>query len=366
MTSEDYAAVALSRVPSVGTQLYRNLIDHFGDAAAALRATPRELLRVRGVARKTAAHFAAEGHYREADAVAQFADRHPLRIFHVGQETYPASLRGFPTAPAVLYYYGTADLDNPYRLAVVGSRNMSAAGHRQIERLLDPLVQHGVLIVSGLAYGVDIAAHRRALQQGLPTLAVLGSGFEHIYPHQHHRVARKMAEQGGGLLSEYPPWQRPERLHFPARNRIVAMLAEMTVVVQSGTTGGSLITANMAREFGRVVGACPGESGNPYTAGCNMLIKEGRAVLVEEARDISRTLNWDAPGVTAPQLPLLDDLDEEALRIVRTLKQGERSMDELRHAGAFAGPELAAALLTLELRGLVLSLPGRRYRLQYG
>ena len=358
--------MALSRVPSVGAQLYRNLIQHFGDAATALGAPPRELLRVRGVARKTAALFGGELPYREADAVARFAERHPLQVLHVGGAGYPAALHEFATAPAVLYHYGTTNLDNPRRLAIVGSRNMSVGGHRQIERLLDPLSDHNALVVSGLAYGVDIAAHRRALQRELPTLAVLGSGFEHIYPYAHRRVAHEMTEQGGGLLSEYPPWQRPERAHFPARNRIVAMLTDMTVVVQSGLSGGSLITANMARDYGRVVGACPGEAGNPYTAGCNALIKHGKALLIEEAQDITRALHWGAATeAVAPQLPLLDDLDTDTRRVVEALSKGERSMDELRRSEGFVGPELSAALLTLELRGLVAALPGRRYRLHH-
>ena len=367
MTQEDYAAVALSRVPNVGTQLYRSLVDHFGSAQAALKASPNELRSVRGIQRKTAQHFAAKLHYEEADAVAQFAKRHPLHILHPGSSTYPGQLRDHPDSPVVLYQYGRVDWTNPYPLALIGSRRMNAAGRAQIERLLDPLVPLNVLVISGLAYGVDIAAHRRALHLGLPTVGVLGGGFEQVYPHAHRADALRMAEQeGGGVLSEYPPWKRPDRTHFPARNRIVALLAAMTVVVQSGTTGGSLITANMAHRYRRPVGACPGVPGDPFTAGCNALIKSGKARLIEEGSDITTQLGW-AGGVQAVQTTLTfpDDLSPLASQLLELLQQEQRELDTLMRLTARSSAALAGELLELELRGLVSALPGRQYRLRH-
>ncbi len=366
MTSEEYAAVALSRVPAVGAKLYRKLIHHFGSAAAALEARPQELLTVEGLAEKTVAHFADDRHYREADAVVRFAQWHPLEVLHFGAAGYPSALAAFDGAAAVLYHYGQTNWDNPRQLAIVGTRRMSAQGARQVERLLDPLRELGVLIVSGLAYGVDIAAHRRALRIGLPTLAVIGSGFEHVYPHAHRHTARQLAERGGGLLSEYPPWQKPEREHFPARNRVVAMLTAMTVVVESDRRGGSLITANMAQGYGKQVGACPGRPGDSSTAGCNELIKTGRAHLIEEAEDIIRLLNWNGTAVR-PQLQLFEQLDAEERAVVDCLAAGESiSIDELHRQLLRPPAALAGTLLMLEMKGVLAALPGQRYRLCMG
>ena len=363
MTSEEYAAVALSRVPAIGAKLYRTLVRHFGSAQAALEATPRELLTLEGFAAKTVANFTGDLHYREADAVADFGRAHPLEILHFGSPTYPPALTSFEGAPGLLYHYGETDWTNPHQVAVVGTRKMSAHGARQVERLLDPLRELGVLIVSGLAYGVDIAAHRRALRLGIPTLAVIGSGFRHIYPQAHRRTARQLAEQGGGLLSEYPPWQTPEREHFPARNRIVAMLTAMTVVVESDRRGGSLITATMAQEYGKQVGACPGRPGDPSTAGCNALIKSGRAHLIEEADDITRLLGWTGTRAQ-PQLNLFDQLEPEEKEVVQFLVAGESvSIDELHRQLLRPPAALASTLLMLEMKGVLTALPGHRYRL---
>ena len=366
MTSEEYAAVALSRVPAIGAKLYRRLVHHFGSAAAVLEAPPEELRAVEGLAEKTVAYFAGGQHYREADAVAHFASKHPLEILHFGAANYPTALTAFDGAASVLYHYGQTDRENSRQLAIVGTRKMSAQGARQVERLLDPLRDLGVLIVSGLAYGVDIAAHRRALRLGLPTVAVIGSGFEHIYPHAHRHTARQFAERGGGLLSEYPPWQKPAREHFPARNRIVAMLTAMTVVVESDRRGGSLITAKMAADYGKVVGACPGRPGDSHTAGCNELIKSGRAHLIEDAEDIIRLLKWSGMA-RRPQLQLFEQLDAEERAVVDCLPAGQSvSIDELHRQLLRPPAALAGTLLTLEMKGILAALPGHRYRLCVG
>ncbi|CAH1001376.1 hypothetical protein LEM8419_02278 [Neolewinella maritima] len=363
MTSEQYAAVALSRVPAIGAKLYRTLIRQFGSARAALAAPSADLRAVEGIAAKTAAHFGGDQHYREADRVEQFARTHPLQILCFGEDAYPDALTAFESAPAVLYHYGQTDWSNPHPLAIIGTRKMSSYGGRQVERLVDPLQEMGALIISGLAYGIDITAHRRALRVGLPTVAVLGSGFEHIYPAAHRRTARQLAEQGGGLLSEYVPWQTPEREHFPARNRIVAMLAAMTVVVESSCSGGSLITAKMARDYGKPVGACPGRPGDPSTAGCNELIKSGRAHLIEAADDVTRLLKWGGTAQQAAQLKLFDLEVEEQEVVQQVPVGGSISIDELQRQLVRPPAALAGTLLMLEMKGILTALPGHRYRL---
>ncbi len=364
MYSEEYAAIALSRVPAIGPKLFRALVSHFGSPAAVLAASPRDLSQVEGVAEKTVAHFDGNRHLREAEAILRFNQTNDVSTLAVSGPEYPPVLRAFPTAPAVLYLVGTVELTMDRTVAIVGTRKISAAGHEQVERLIDPLADYGALVISGLAYGVDVAAHRRCLQSGVPTLAVMGSGLQHIYPAAHRTVARRISEQGGGLLTEYPPWQGPEREHFPARNRIVAMLSAMTVVVESNTTGGSMITANMAHTYGRKVGACPGRPGDPHTAGCNALIRSGKAHLVEHAGDIVDLLGWKERQQREAQLRLFTDLNAHERALVDFLCTApQSSVDDLHHQLGHSPTQLAGMLLALEMQGVITTLPGRRYRL---
>lgn len=364
MRPDSFAAVALSRVPSIGAKLFRALIAHFGSAEMALRAGPDELKAVGGIADRTAARFGSGAYEKEAERILSFAGRNEVDILVTGGEAYPPMLNGFADAPPVLYHRGGTDFSRPRSAAIVGTRKMSTLGGQQVERLLDLWANHEVLIVSGLAYGVDAAAHRRALHLGLPTLAVLGSGFEHIYPGAHRDLAQRMCERGGGVLTEYPPWYTPEREHFPARNRIVAMLSQITVVVESDRRGGSMITANMAHEYGRRVGACPGRGGDTRTAGCNALIKAGKAHLIEDGGDVINLMGWKGGKASLKQMNLFQKLSEEERQLVDFLNERDSgSIDELHRTLGIPPAKLAGVLLTLEVQGVIASLPGHRYRL---
>ena len=366
MHPDTLSRVALSRVPNIGARLYRNLLSHFGSAEEALRARPRVLCQVEGIAEKTALAFAGDQHFKEAESILHHAEKSQVGILHYSDEAYPNRLKKQLKAPPILYHYGETDLQNPRTVAVVGTREMSGRGGRQIELLLDPLTEYRPLVVSGLAYGADIYAHRRCLQIGLPTLAVMGSGFGFIYPAAHAKTARKIADNGGGVLTEYPYWFRPDREHFPARNRIVAMQSDLTVVVESATRGGSMITAGMAHDLGKKVGACPGRGGDPLASGCNRLIKSGRAHLVEEGQDIIDLLQWKG-AAAGTQRRLFDDLSEPETTLITHLRDREGvSIDELHLSLAEPPAKLAGTLLTLEMKGVIVALPGHRYRLTGG
>lgn len=364
MQADTFARVALSRVPGIGPKLYNNLILHFGSAAEVLRAHPTQLREVTGVADRTAALLTEQdAPRRQAERILEHAERHDIQVLELDDEAYPDRLRRAPTAPPVLYYYSQADLNAPRTLGIVGTRAMSTRGGRQVDRLLDPLADYQPLVVSGLAYGVDVYAHRRCLQNGTATLGVMGSGFERIYPHAHAKTARRMAEAGGGLLTAYPPWTKPQKDHFPARNRIVAALSDLTVVVESGERGGSMITAGMAHELGRKVGACPGRSGDRHTAGCNQLIKSGRAHLIETAQDVIDLLGWKGTAA-GHQRRLFDDLAPEEQALIGHLRDRDAvGIDELHLALGTPPAVLAGTLLMLEMKGVIASLPGHRYRL---
>ena len=196
-----------------------------------------------------------------------------------------------------------------------------------------------------------------------PTLGVMGSGMQHVYPHTHARLARDMVEAGGGILTEYPFWTKPEREHFPARNRIVAALADLTVVVESRAQGGSMITAGMAHDLGRKLGACPGPGGAEGTAGCNALIKSGRAHLIEGGRDVIDLLHWTGPAA-GRQRRLFGDLEPEEHTVVDALRdRAEVELDELRRGLGIPPGRLASLLVGLELKEVVRGMPGGRYRL---
>ncbi|MEL6275157.1 MAG: DNA-processing protein DprA, partial [Bacteroidota bacterium] len=235
----------------------------------------------------------------------------------------------------------------------------------QTELLLSGLKEYQPLIISGLAYGVDINAHRKSLQVGLSTVGVLGSGLNKIYPDAHRSTAKKMFATGG-LLSVYPHWVGPEKDHFPARNRIVAMLADMVIVVESDRQGGSMITANMANEMKTPVGAFPGRHEDKKSAGCNELIKKHRAHLIESAEDVAQVLNWLKSELHNQQGKLFQDLTEEEQAIVKQLTEyPDASVDDLRKSLAWPAAKLAGKILDMELKGMLRVLPGPRYRLAY-
>ncbi len=365
MCKEDFAAVVLSRVSGIGPVIYRQIIEHFGSAEAAFRASIRDLIRVPGVSEKMARELNRSELRREAELILNFTGKHDVDILRAGSPTYPVSLSKFDRAPAILYHKGKTDFSNRRTLAVVGTRRISDEAGRQIERLLAPLVEYHPLIISGLAYGVDTAAHRRALALGLPTLAVLGSGLQHVYPYSNRKLAADLGERGGGVLTAYPQWVKPEREHFPARNRIVAMLAEMTLVVESDVSGGSIITANMAHEYGRKVGACPGRGGDGNTAGCNALIKQGKAYLVDRSEDIVRLLDWQPAAEGRKQLQLFLSLPPQERRMVELLQREDAGLtiDELTAGMDLPPAGVAGLLLNLEIQGVIAALPGQRYRL---
>lgn len=216
MHPDTFYRLVLSRIPYVGQKLFRQLIDHFGSARDALGADAGALCTLDGIAAATAAGFADLSRFeREAEAILQFSETHAIDLLCCLEDSFPHRLLGLAGIPPFLYHHGTTDFSNPRTLAIVGTRQMSGPGSRQVDRLLDPLVEYAPLVVSGLAYGVDAYAHRRCLQVGLPTLAVMGSGFQHVYPAAHARLARQIAERGGECSPPTPTGKNPSESISP-------------------------------------------------------------------------------------------------------------------------------------------------------
>lgn len=306
-----------------------------------------------------------EAQLPQARAEADEAGRQQIRLLTPTDPDYPRWLEGVPDAPPVLFYKGTASLNAQPMVSMVGTRHISEYGKDLCRHLVEQLAERlpQVTIVSGLAYGVDVHAHRAALDCGLPTIGVLGHGLNHLYPATHRDTANRMIAQGG-LLSEYPCHAPISRENFVQRNRIVAGLAQVTIVVESARHGGALITAQQALDYGREVYACPGRLGDTYSEGCNRLIAQHGATLLTSVDDLIEDMGWGRQPDRAPQqlelFPTLTDTEEQLRRCLTQTEQC--SPDQLVAATGLKVGEVNAALVQLEMKGLVKLLAGNRYR----
>lgn len=357
--------IALTKVPLVGPVTARLLLHHCGGAKEVFHASPRELTKITGIGPGIVAAIHAAQPLREAEAELALAAARGVQVLVYPHAPYPQRLLNCPDAPTVLYYQGTADLNTQRVISVVGTRQPTAYGQRATEELIKGLVPHNVLVISGLAYGVDACAHRYCLEAGLPTLGVLAHGLGTIYPAGHTAMAEKMIRQGG-ILSEFG-WQvMPEREHFPMRNRIVAAMADAVVVVETANRGGSLITAQLANDYNRDVFAFPGRSTDKSSAGCNWLIKTHRAGLIENAEDLIFLMGWnDEKGKEQKQISLFENEYSPEEEIILTLLSGKKAvhLDQLMTESGFLAGQLAVILLELECRSVITALPGKCYSL---
>lgn len=300
----------------------------------------------------------------KAEAEADEAHRRHISLLALTETDYPTWLKSLPDAPPVLFYKGTASLNAQPMISIVGTRHISEYGKDLCRHIVEQLAERlpQATIVSGLAYGVDVHAHRAALACGLPTIGVLGHGLNHLYPPSHRDTANRMTEQGG-LLTEYPCATPVSRENFVQRNRIVAGLSQACIVVESARRGGALITARLAQDYGREVYACPGRLTDLHSEGCNRLIARHGAAIFTSVDDLMDDMGW-APRQPRPQqLELFPALTatEEQLRS-RLVQTEQCSADELVTATGLKVAEVNAALIQLEMKGLVRLLAGNQYR----
>lgn len=307
----------------------------------------------------------------KAESELEFAIRAGLDIIPVTAERYPQRLKRCEDAPPVLFFKGTGEL-NPQRVvSIVGTRRCTPYGQDMVRRIVSDLgaMCQGTLIVSGLAYGIDIHAHSEALQAGLPTVAVLAHGLDRIYPTAHRDTANRMLEQGG-LLTENLSGTVPDRLHFLTRNRIVAGMSDAVIVIESAHHGGALATARLARGYGRAVAAVPGRVGDEYSEGCNNLISGQKASLITSAEDLMRLMHWQSDARQASrrkagvERQLFPDLTLEERQVVNALDgQGDLQLNTMAAVLRKPVGGLAATLFSLEMKGVVKPLAGSVYHL---
>jgi DNA processing protein len=356
--------IALTQISGIGTVTARNLIEHFGSAERIFEATKAELAEVSGL-RKTAAEaiLQKEGFERASEEL-DFIQKYKIQTLFFTAESFPHRLKNCFDAPVILYYKGSANLNSRKVVSIVGTRNSTSYGKDICDKLVEELVAHDVVVVSGLAHGIDSLAHKACLRHHVPTVGVLGHGLDRIYPSQNRAMAEKMLEQGG-LLSEFPSQTNPDRENFPKRNRIIAGLADATIVVEASIKGGALITAELANSYNRDVFAYPGSVYDEFSAGCNYLIKTNRANLISGIKDLEYLLGWnDAPKKQAKQIKLSLNLTADEKKICDLISgRGSAAIDEIAIETRIPQSKLAITILGLEMQGILVSLPGKVYKL---
>ncbi|MDB5021023.1 MAG: protecting protein DprA [Pedobacter sp.] len=356
--------IALTFIKNVGHVTAKNLLGHFGTAEAIFKASISQLIQVPGVGEITAHQIQNREALKLAGEQLQFIEKHNIQVLFFLDANFPRRLRNCFDAPILLYYKGTADLNHPRIVSIVGTRKASAYGKMLCKQLAEALKPHDVIVVSGLAYGIDVTAHQESLNLDIPTIGVLGHGLDRLYPHLHKQIALKMLKHGG-LLTEFPLNTSPDKENFPKRNRIIAGISDVTVVVEATSKGGALITAEIANSYNRDVYAFPGRTIDEYSQGCNFLIKTNRAGLLNHPKDLLYYLGWDDLPASGPdaQLKIPVGLNDEELQIFRILQQGPAMVDEIALKTNLHQSKLAIHLLSLEMQGFLTALPGKVYRL---
>jgi DNA processing protein len=357
--------IALSRVPLIGDFHARLLLDTYGNACTIFKTRRKELEKIAGIGPARAQQLVAFSDFQMCEDELRFLQQYQIKPIGYGTPDYPARLQHCSDGPALLYYKGNANLQQQRILAVVGTRRPTQYGKQVCEQIIRDLAEFSVLIVSGLAYGIDTIAHQAALKNQLPTLAVLAHGLDRIYPPQNKALARDMLESGG-LITDFPKGTKPDRMHFPQRNRITAGLCDALLVIESGVQGGSLITANIANSYHKEVFAIPGPVTQSLSAGCNELIKKNQAQLVCSAQDILDFMNWGNPPAQkeAVQTTLFPAMNADESILWQWFQQHPLAhIDAILEQQAMPRQAITQALLSLEMQGLIRQEPGKIFRL---
>ncbi|MCL2502343.1 MAG: DNA-processing protein DprA [Bacteroidales bacterium] len=339
----------------------RALVEHFGTASEIFRQTAAALSKTTGMTMDITTKLLSKQNLQAAEAEINWTHQQGIRTYTVCDPSYPKRLFHCPDAPVILYQSGPANLSPPKALAVVGTRSATPYGLHTTGQIIKNLAArgHDCAIISGLAYGIDIAAHRAALDAGLPTIAVFAFGLDHIQPAQHLATAKKIMEQGA-CVSDFPTKTMITKANFLKRNRIIAGLADGVLVIESKEKGGALITAEIAQSYDREVMAVPGRWGDLCSQGCNSLIREQKAALVNKVEDIEQQLGW-TPSKTEVPAAFMQERDLIDAGLLQALEQGPCSMDQLYRMSRIPLPELSARLMRLAIKGSIKRIHQNQY-----
>jgi len=368
MTAQErLCLIALTELKGVGDVLSRHLLQYFGSAEEVFKANRILLAKTPGIGTYTAEQIETgrpEAFHRAEKELA-FIEKNKIRLYAITDDDYPKRLKECQDAPVVFYYKGAANLDAAKIISIVGTRKMTDYGRKYTEIFIRDLAElfPDLLIVSGLAYGVDICAHRSAMKNRISTISVLAHGFDRIYPAAHRNVAAEMLAHGG-LLTDFMSGTNPDRENFLRRNRLIAGLADATVIVESAEKGGSLVTADIAFSYGRDVFAFPGRISDDFSSGCNRLIQMNKAGLITSAKDLIMSLCWDADAKPTSRPSLFSLSEKPDHPIIRLLQEkGEFHVNRLAAEMDTPIHKLTPILFELEMEGHIKAFPGGVYRL---
>jgi DNA processing protein len=368
MNNEIFYGIALSLMKGIGDANAKILISYAGSAENLFKTPASRLKRINGIGPKTAETFkdTAEVLVR-AEKEMKFIERNNIDVFFYYDKRYPKRLLNCSDSPLFIFSKGKVDFNKQRFVNIVGTRHATEYGKETTEKLIAELAIHHVSLVSGLAYGIDICAHKAALKYDMQNIAVLAHGLDRIYPAQHKNTAEKL-QFNGALVSDFLSETNPDRQNFPSRNRIVAGMTDATIVVESAITGGALITAEIANNYNKDVFAFPGRTTDEYAQGCLKLIKNHKANLVTSAQDIIECMNWDLenkPVIKENIQPqLFHDLNEQEKIIFDFIQVKEKvHIDELNFQIQMTQSVITSVLLQMEMKGMITSLPGKMYKI---
>ncbi|MFN3405771.1 MAG: DNA-processing protein DprA [Cytophagaceae bacterium] len=371
MNQANIYEVAIGLIPGIGNYLTRQLISYCGSAEQVFRENKGKLKKIPGIGINLAESIINQNILGSAEKEIKLAEKNKTQLIFYTHKDYPERLRQIPDAPALLYYKGNHDLNPSRAVAIVGTRKATNYGKQAVEMLVEECKKLNAIVISGLAYGIDISAHKACLQQKISTIGVMANGMNHIYPTVHKETAFKMTE-AGGILTEYSFDMKADTPFFPARNRIIAGLSDAVIVVEAAEKGGALITAEIANGYNREVFAVPGNIDQEYSKGCNKLIREHKATILSSPTDLALIMNWSADGNQSvkkddklpKRLPDLNAYSTEEATVIQSLFESEGILiDDLSWKSQLPLNKLASILLKLEFEGMVKSLPGKKYKL---
>jgi len=367
--NEKVCTLALIHTPGIGSVTIRQLINYCGGASGVFKSEYKKLIKIPGVGEKVARAILAKNSLSMAEEEYRRCSESKTRLHFFTDNSFPSRLKSLYDAPVVLYSRGDFDFNAARTVGIVGTRQISEYGKAITEAIIKELQPYNPLVVSGLAYGVDITAHRACLKHHIPTAGVMASGLDVIYPAAHQRTALEMMEQGG-LVTENALDTKPDFMRFPARNRIIAGLSDVIIVVESAKKGGSLITVEFAQNYHRDVYAVPGMIGSLQSEGCNSLIRDHKASIFTSVADMAIAMGWDEEENISGAIPKVqmqvsfDGFTQDEGQILALLKQkGTIQIDELSWQSGMHLNKLATLLLNLEFQGMVRSMPGKKYGL---
>jgi DNA processing protein len=367
MSSNLLYEIAISLFPRIGSVNARRLVAYLGSLNAVFESSSKSLNEIPGIGSGLIKTLIQQRDVvlKQAEKEIVFIEKYGIRTFFYLNKDYPRRLAQCDDAPVIVFQKGTADLNYSKIISVVGTRNATDYGRQLTEDLIYGLSEAGinVLVVSGLAFGIDVTAHKSAIKHNLPTLGVVGHGLDKIYPSVHANLAREMVAEGGGILSDFPSGTKIDPGNFPRRNRIIAGLSDCTIVVESGVKGGALVTADIANSYNRDVFAYPGRTDDQFSKGCNDLIKRNKAALIETSADLIEYMGWESNALPHQQILLIDLTDEER-KVIELLKSTEVITTDIAAIELnMTVQAINSLMLNLEFKGVLKSLPGNRFKL---